>query len=193
MTPSTAGTEGRAHFVVAWVANATLNARPEHDSRITNIHSLAAIPAMTAWNSPKSTSASAPGACACGTMTSVLSRPRRAGGGHRSWSSAASRAPRRGWAPVRAEQFRALGLGPIQQPVRQLIADQRPATRLVGIAFTGTLAVPVIARPSASRNSCGPPSGHITYTAGKTRAGEHRFFVQFHFSPGKVHLQVRPA
>ena len=59
----------------AWVANATWKARPEHDSRITNIHSLISTPAITAWNSPKSTSASAPGACACGTMTCILSRP----------------------------------------------------------------------------------------------------------------------
>jgi hypothetical protein len=41
------------------VANATWNARPEHDSRITNIHSLSSVPATAAWNSPKSTSASA--------------------------------------------------------------------------------------------------------------------------------------
>jgi hypothetical protein len=30
----------------------------------------------------------------------------------------------------------------------------------------GTFAVSVIACPSASRNTCGPPSGHVTYTAG---------------------------
>ncbi len=57
------------------MANATWNARPEHDSRITNSHSFSSTPAITAWNSPKSTSASAPGSCACGTITSVLSRP----------------------------------------------------------------------------------------------------------------------
>jgi hypothetical protein len=33
----------------------------------------------------------------------------------------------------------------------------------------GTFAVSVIACPSASRNSCGPSSGHVTYIAGKTR------------------------
>ena len=37
----------------AWVANATWNARPEHDSRVTNIHSFSKIPATCAWNSPK--------------------------------------------------------------------------------------------------------------------------------------------
>src|SRR6059058_213770 len=58
----------------AWVADATWNTRPDHDSRITNIHSLASTPAITAWNSTKSTSASAPGACACGTMPGTVSR-----------------------------------------------------------------------------------------------------------------------
>jgi len=46
------------------VANATWNARPEHDSRSTNSHSFTSTPAIMAWNSPKSTSASAPGGCA---------------------------------------------------------------------------------------------------------------------------------
>jgi hypothetical protein len=43
-----------------------------------------------------------------------------------------------GQQPVRAEQLRALGLGPVQQMVGQLIVDQRAAARLT-IAFAGHL------------------------------------------------------
>jgi len=78
----------------AWVANATWNARSEHDSRITNIHSLTSTPAITAWNSPKSTSASAPGAYACGTMTCTVSgRARRGGATYRDTVTSATLAP----------------------------------------------------------------------------------------------------
>jgi hypothetical protein len=43
--------------------------------RSTNSHSFSSVPAIMAWNSPESTSASAPGRCACGTLASALSRP----------------------------------------------------------------------------------------------------------------------
>ena len=59
----------------AWVPYATWNARPECDSRITNIHTRTVTPAMVVSNSPKSTSASAPGGWVCGTNTSLVTSP----------------------------------------------------------------------------------------------------------------------
>jgi hypothetical protein len=62
-----------------------------------------------------------------------------------------------------------LGLGPVQQPVRQLIVDQPSATGSPASRLRATFAVSVIACPYASRNLWGPSSGHVTFTAGKTR------------------------
>jgi hypothetical protein len=50
-------------------------ARPEFDSRITNMCSCNRSPAMIATKSPKSTSASAPGRWVCGTATRLRSVP----------------------------------------------------------------------------------------------------------------------
>jgi hypothetical protein len=38
---------------------------------------------------------------------------------------------------VRAEQRGALGLGPAQQLIRQLLIDQRPGGRLIAVGLTG--------------------------------------------------------
>lgn len=51
------------------------NAAPECDNRMQNIHSFMNVPPTQHQNSPKSTSASSPGPCVWGTVTtrSVLS------------------------------------------------------------------------------------------------------------------------
>ena len=75
-----------------------------------------------------------------------------------------------GQQPIRAQQFRALRLGLAEQLISQLVIDQRPAGRLPALGFAGgTFAVSVIACPSASRFPYGSSSGHVTYTAGRTR------------------------
>ena len=50
-------------------------ALPECDKRMQNIHNRSLSPATTAVNSPKSTSASSPGGCVCGTATSRRANP----------------------------------------------------------------------------------------------------------------------
>jgi hypothetical protein len=49
-------------------------ALPEHDSRSTNSHSRSSVPSIQPRTSPKSTSASAPGGCVCGTITTATPR-----------------------------------------------------------------------------------------------------------------------
>jgi hypothetical protein len=55
--------------------DAMCTARPECDSRITNMCSSNRSPSITAMKSPKSTSASRPASCVCGTVTNRRSNP----------------------------------------------------------------------------------------------------------------------
>jgi len=51
----------------------------------------------------------------------------------------------------------------------QLLIRQRPADRRLVFGLRAIFAVSCITCPSVSRHRYGPSSGHVTYTAGKTR------------------------
>ena len=57
--------------LLASLGKQTCTARPECESRITNIESSVSSPSSQTLTRPKSTSASAPGGCSCGTVTAT--------------------------------------------------------------------------------------------------------------------------
>jgi hypothetical protein len=70
---------------------------------------------------------------------------------------------------VRAEQLCPLGLGLAQQLIRELLIDQRPLRPGIVAGFAGHLRSVLHHVSFREPHSCGPSSGHVTYTAGKTR------------------------
>ena len=74
--------------------------------------------------------------------------------------------------PIGAQQLGPLRLRLAQQLIGELLIDKGPPAGGSPSRLRGTIEVSVIACPSASRLSCGSSSGHVTYTAGRTRPAE---------------------
>ena len=163
----------------AWVPNATWNARPECDSRITNIQHFTVTPADDASNSPKSTSASAPGRWVCGIDTSPgpdpsSTRRRR----HVPRDRHLRRPSRRARRPGAARPAGRYGAASAARPVRRAATRRSPRPRVdrrprrAGYALRGGgTAPPTPGAPFADAPHAARPAPGSTAPPGAGPAG----------------------